>query len=150
MPGRAASTPLSAPRLAGLDRCLSVATAELLAHDDRVRGLEVRADFDGGGWQLMPVGWALVRVRYRWYPRRAGWATTKPTRHGFLRRQAKHARIVVAGSGPETLNGRGADRKTCTSRLVAVKRQPGTAQADKTGTVPPQGGTTDHTLTRAH
>jgi hypothetical protein len=31
-----------------------------------------------------------------------------------------------------------------------VKRQPGTASAGKTGTVPPQGGTTDRVLTKAH
>ena len=48
MLGRAAYTPLSAPRLAALDRYLSVAAGELLAHDDRVRGLDVHADFDGG------------------------------------------------------------------------------------------------------
>jgi len=48
---------------------------------------------------------------------------------------------VVAGSGPETLNGRGADRKTGLARQVAVKRQPGTASAGQTGTVPAQAGT---------
>ena len=48
---------------------------------------------------------------------------------------------VIAGSGPETLNGRGADRKTGLARQVAVKRQPGTAPAGQTGTVPPQAGT---------
>lgn len=47
---------------------------------------------------------------------------------------------TVAGSGPETINGRGADRKTPLAGQVAVKRQPGTATAGKTGTVPPQGG----------
>lgn len=44
----------------------------------------------------------------------------------------------LAGSGPDS-NGRGADRKTGHARQVAVKRQPGTAQADKTGTVALQG-----------
>ncbi|GIJ25884.1 transposase [Micromonospora qiuiae] len=58
------------------------------------------------------------------------------------------AEVEPAGSGP--VAGRGADRKTRPGRLVAVKRQPGTANADQTGTVPPQGRTTDHTLTRAH
>ncbi|WP_205800795.1 zinc ribbon domain-containing protein [Micromonospora thermarum] len=53
---------------------------------------------------------------------------------------------TVAGSGPETLNGRGADHKTPPTGPVAVKRPPGTATADKTGTVPPQGGTSDHEL----
>ncbi|WP_243422559.1 IS607 family element RNA-guided endonuclease TnpB [Micromonospora globispora] len=56
---------------------------------------------------------------------------------------------TVAGSGPETLNGRGADRKTPLAGLVAVKRLPGTATAGKTGTVPPQGRTSDHALTPA-
>ncbi|HLI38155.1 MAG TPA: IS607 family element RNA-guided endonuclease TnpB [Streptosporangiaceae bacterium] len=46
----------------------------------------------------------------------------------------------VAGSGPETENGRGADRKTGPARQVAVKRQPGTAHAGKTGTAPAQAG----------
>jgi putative transposase len=45
----------------------------------------------------------------------------------------------TAGSGPVV--GRGADRKTRSRGQVAVKRQPGTATAGKTGTVPPQGGT---------
>ncbi|NJP32237.1 IS200/IS605 family element transposase accessory protein TnpB [Micromonospora sp. HSS6-12] len=56
---------------------------------------------------------------------------------------------TVAGSGPETLNGRRADRKTPPAGLVAVKRLPGTATADKTGTVPPQGRTSDHAPTAA-
>lgn len=41
----------------------------------------------------------------------------------------------LAGSGPDS-NGRGADRKTGLARQVAVKRQPGTARADQTRTVP--------------
>ena len=45
--------------------------------------------------------------------------------------------------------GRGADRKTRPGGQVAVKRQPGTAPAGKTGTVPPQGGTSDQMLTKA-
>ena len=48
---------------------------------------------------------------------------------------AAYGRQVVAGSGPETINGRGADRKTGLARQVAVKRQPGTAHAGQTGTV---------------
>ena len=44
----------------------------------------------------------------------------------------------LAGSGPDS-NGRGADRKTGHARQVAVKRQPGTAQAGQTGTAAPQG-----------
>ena len=58
------------------------------------------------------------------------------------------AEVDPAGSG--SVAGRGADRKTRPSGLVAVKRQPGTANAGQTGTVPPQGRTTDHMLTRAH
>jgi hypothetical protein len=60
----------------------------------------------------------------------------------------------VTGAGvavhpePEGLNGRGADHKTRPGGPVALKRQPGTALAGKTGTVPPQGGTTDHTLAK--
>lgn len=57
-------------------------------------------------------------------------------------------KIDVAGSGPETRNGRGADPKT--SGQVAVKRQPGTATADKTGTGPPQGGPARVMLTHAN
>ncbi|MFJ8579454.1 RNA-guided endonuclease TnpB family protein [Micromonospora sp. NPDC093277] len=45
---------------------------------------------------------------------------------------------TTAGSGP--VAGRGADHKTRSGGQVAVKRQPGTAQAGKAGTAPPQGG----------
>ncbi|MFG3714739.1 IS607 family element RNA-guided endonuclease TnpB [Micromonospora sp. NPDC047730] len=55
--------------------------------------------------------------------------------------------VTTAGSGP--VAGRGADRKTRPGGPVAVKRQPGPAQADKTGTVPPQGGTY-RSVARAH
>ncbi|OKI87722.1 IS607 family element RNA-guided endonuclease TnpB [Micromonospora sp. CB01531] len=55
---------------------------------------------------------------------------------------------TTAGSGP--VAGRGADHKTRPGGPVATKRQPGTTQAGKTGTVPPPGGTADHVLTRAH
>ena len=48
-----------------------------------------------------------------------------------------------------TVNGRGADPKTRFGGQVAVKRQPGTAPAGQTGTVPPQGRTADHTLSSA-
>ncbi|MEU6207947.1 zinc ribbon domain-containing protein [Micromonospora musae] len=57
------------------------------------------------------------------------------------------ANCDTAGSGP--VAGRGANHKTPLAGQVAVKRQPGTAPADQTGTVPPQGGTTQQTLTRA-
>jgi|HubBroStandDraft_3_1064219.scaffolds.fasta_scaffold06612_2 IS605 OrfB family transposase len=52
---------------------------------------------------------------------------------------AEYGNRLIAGSGPEIQNGRGADRKTGVARQVAVKRQPGTAQADQTGTAAPQG-----------
>jgi putative transposase len=52
---------------------------------------------------------------------------------------AEYGNRQVAGSGPETLSGRGADRKTPLGVQVAVKRQPGIAQAGKTGTAAPQG-----------
>ncbi|MEW2331725.1 IS607 family element RNA-guided endonuclease TnpB [Micromonospora chersina] len=55
------------------------------------------------------------------------------------------AEIDTAGSGP--VAGRGADHKTRTRGRVAAKRQPGTVHAGQTGTVPPQGGTTDHVFT---
>jgi IS605 OrfB family transposase len=58
------------------------------------------------------------------------------------------AEYDTAGSGP--VAGRGADRKTRPGGPVAVKRQPGTATAGQTGTVPPQGGATDRALTKAH
>ncbi|WP_271190474.1 IS607 family element RNA-guided endonuclease TnpB, partial [Dactylosporangium matsuzakiense] len=54
------------------------------------------------------------------------------------------AQFDTAGSGPAA--GRGADQKTRVRGQVAVKRQPGTAPAGQTGTVPPQGGTTDRAL----
>ena len=57
------------------------------------------------------------------------------------RNLAEYGQREVAGSGPETVNGRGADHKTGPARQVATKRQPGTAQAGQTGTVPPQGRT---------
>jgi putative transposase len=56
---------------------------------------------------------------------------------------AEYGNRQVAGSGPETLNGRGADRKTGLARQVAVKRQPGTAQAGQAGTAAPQGTAAD-------
>ncbi len=53
---------------------------------------------------------------------------------------AGYGKHQLAGSGPDS-NGRGADRKTTPGSQVAVKRQPGTAQAGQTGTVPRQRGT---------
>ena len=53
---------------------------------------------------------------------------------------AGYGKQQLAGSGPDS-NGRGAGHKTGIARQVAVKRQPGTAHAGQTGTVPPQGRT---------
>jgi hypothetical protein len=58
------------------------------------------------------------------------------------------AECDTAGSGP--VAARGADRKTRIRGQVAVKREPGTASAGKTRTVPPQGRTTDRVHTKAH
>jgi putative transposase len=44
----------------------------------------------------------------------------------------------LAGSASDS-NGRGADQKTPSGVQVAVKRQPGTATADQTGSLPPHG-----------
>lgn len=44
----------------------------------------------------------------------------------------------LAGSASDS-NGRGADQKTRSGGQVAVKRQPGTAHAGQTGSLPPQG-----------
>ncbi|WP_327002664.1 transposase [Dactylosporangium sp. NBC_01737] len=57
------------------------------------------------------------------------------------------AEFDTAGSGP--VAGRGADQKTRVRGQVAAKRQPGTASADKTGTVPPQDGTLNRMLAKA-
>jgi IS605 OrfB family transposase len=54
---------------------------------------------------------------------------------------AEYGNRLIAGSGPEIPNGRGADRKTTSGSQVAVKRQPGTANAGQAGTVPAQAGT---------
>jgi IS605 OrfB family transposase len=53
---------------------------------------------------------------------------------------------LVAGSGPETVNGRGGRGVLA----LPVKRQPGTAQAGNTGTALPQGRTALRELTNAH
>ena len=57
------------------------------------------------------------------------------------------ADVNPAGSG--SVAGRGADQRTPLAGQVAMKRQPGTASAGQTGTVPPQGGTSDQMLTKA-
>jgi putative transposase len=53
---------------------------------------------------------------------------------------------MVAGSGSETVNGRGGQGVLA----LPVKRQPGTAQAGNTGTVQPQGRTVVRELINAH
>ncbi len=55
------------------------------------------------------------------------------------RNLAAYGRQVIAASGAEIRNGRGADQKTGPARQVAMKRQPGTASAGQTGTLSPQG-----------
>ena len=52
----------------------------------------------------------------------------------------------VAGSGPETTDGRGG----LGVLALLVKRQPGTAQTGKTGAVQPRGRTALSELTNAH
>jgi putative transposase len=59
---------------------------------------------------------------------------------------AAHGEAMVAGSGPETINGHGGEAVLA----LPVKRQPGTVQAGSTGTVQPQGRTAVRELTNAH
>lgn len=54
---------------------------------------------------------------------------------------AEYGARMIAESGSEIENGRGADRKTPSGVQVTVKRQPGTRQRGQTGTVPRQRGT---------
>ncbi|MET7395949.1 IS607 family element RNA-guided endonuclease TnpB [Dactylosporangium sp. NPDC005572] len=58
------------------------------------------------------------------------------------------AEVTTAGSGPVT--ARGANHKTRVRGQEAKKREPGTTPVGQTGTVPPQGRTTNRTLTTAH
>jgi putative transposase len=69
-------------------------------------------------------------------------------RNAALNLAALAAQFDTAGSGP--VAARGADQKTRARGQVAVKREPGTASAGQTGTVPPQGRTTNRALTKAH
>lgn len=57
---------------------------------------------------------------------------------------------ILAASGADRRNGRGADQRTRASGQVAEKRQPGTPQVGQTGTVVQQRTTADHELTSAH
>ncbi|MGW5558097.1 IS607 family element RNA-guided endonuclease TnpB [Micromonospora sp. NPDC003944] len=69
-------------------------------------------------------------------------------RNASLNLAALAAEFDNAGSGP--VAARGADQKTRLRGQVATKREPGTASAGQTGTVPPQGRTTNRVLTKAH
>jgi putative transposase len=69
-------------------------------------------------------------------------------RNASLNLAALAVQFDIAGSGP--VAARGADQKTRQRGQAAVKREPGTAPAGQTGTVPPQGGTTNRALARAH
>jgi putative transposase len=69
-------------------------------------------------------------------------------RNAALNLAALAAEFDTAGSGP--VAARGANQKTHTRGQVAMKREPGPAPADQTGTVPPQGRTTDRALTKTH
>ncbi|MDG4784797.1 hypothetical protein O7626_02420 [Micromonospora sp. WMMD1102] len=87
------------------------------------------------------TGWngGRLLVADRWYP------SSKTCSANLA---ALAARIETAGSGP--VAARGADRKTRHGGQVAVKREPGTTPVDQTGTVPPQGRTTNRVLPEAH
>ncbi|MEU0550641.1 IS607 family element RNA-guided endonuclease TnpB [Micromonospora sp. NPDC005979] len=69
-------------------------------------------------------------------------------RNASLNLAALAAEFDTAGSGP--VAARGADQKTRIRGQVATKREPGTASAGQTGTVPPQGRTTNRVLAKAH
>ena len=69
-------------------------------------------------------------------------------RNAAVNLAALAAEFDTAGSGP--VAARGADRKTRIRGQAAVKREPGTASAGQTGTVPPQGETIDRVLTKVH
>jgi putative transposase len=69
-------------------------------------------------------------------------------RNAALNLAALAARFDPAGSGP--VAARAADQKTRLSGQVAVKRESGTTPVGQTGTVQPQGRTTNCVLTQAH
>ncbi len=69
-------------------------------------------------------------------------------RNAALNLAALAAQFDTAGSG--SVAARGADQKTRARGQVAVKREPGTTLVGQAGTVPPQGRTIDHVLTKAH
>ncbi|WP_433200849.1 IS607 family element RNA-guided endonuclease TnpB [Dactylosporangium sp. CS-047395] len=69
-------------------------------------------------------------------------------RNAALNLAALAAQFDTAGSGP--VAARGADRKTRVRGQVAVKRETGTTHVGQTGTVLPQGRTTNRALAQAH
>jgi putative transposase len=76
---------------------------------------------------------------------------------GLVMNRDRNASLNLAGLGAEfdpvgsgPVAARGVNRKTRVRGQVAVKREPGTASAGQTGTVPPQGGTADRVLAGAH
>lgn len=69
-------------------------------------------------------------------------------RNAALNLAALAAEFDTAGSGP--VAARGADQKTRVRGQVAVKRESGTTTVGQTGTVLPQGRTTNRVLAKAH
>jgi putative transposase len=115
------------------------------------------------------TGWygSALHVADRWYPSSktcsaCGWRNPSLTladrifvcaQCGIVvdrdQNAALNLRHLVAGSGPETVNARGADRKTPRAGRVAVKREPCAAPAGQTGTVARQRATAIKKLTHA-
>jgi len=91
---------------------------------------------------------AKLAVSEREYTCEACGLVISRDRNAALNLAALAAEYDTAGSGP--VAGRGADQKTRVRGQVAAKRQPGTTPVGQTGTVPPQGGTTDRVPTKAH
>jgi hypothetical protein len=87
-----------------------------------------------------------VRAYVRVHDVRDGPGPGRERRTEPLSNLAVLGEAMVAGSGPETINGRGGEGVLA----LPVKRQPGTAQADNTGTALPQGRTAVSELTNAH
>jgi hypothetical protein len=92
--------------------------------------------------------WALARVKAVLDQRAACGLVLDRDHNAALNLAALAAQFDTAGSGP--VAARGADRKTQLAGQVAVKREPGPTPVGQTGTVAPQGGTTDRVLTEAH
>jgi putative transposase len=124
------------------------------------RQLAYKTRWNGGRTRrpLVPLLQNVLRLRRGESQTRLSVRTYKCTTCGLvLDRDLNAARNLAALAGKatdarsrrESSNGRGADPKTRPSGRVAVKRQPGTASAGQTGTVPPQGGTASHVLTKA-